>query len=38
RGYVQNVMAYAAIYDQRLNRPTIRLSERMPAIQPKKQQ
>ena len=35
RNYVQNIMAYAAIYDQRLNRPTIRLSERMPAIQPK---
>lgn len=38
RSYVQNIMAYAVIYDQRLNRPTIRLSERMPAIQPKKQQ
>lgn len=38
RNYVQNIMAYAAIYDQRLNRPSIRLSERMPAIQPKKQQ
>ncbi len=37
RHYVQNIMAYAVIYDQRLNRPTIRLSERMPAIQPRKQ-
>lgn len=36
RNYVQNIMAYAAIYDQRLNRPTIRLSERMPAIEPRK--
>ncbi|MCF6231051.1 MAG: transglycosylase SLT domain-containing protein [Gammaproteobacteria bacterium] len=35
RNYVQNIMAYTAIYDQRLNRPPIRLSERMPAIQPK---
>ncbi len=36
RNYVQNIMAYAAIYDQRLNRPATRLSERMPAIQPKR--
>ena len=35
RNYVQNIMAYAAIYDQRLNRPTIRLSDRMPAIEPR---
>jgi soluble lytic murein transglycosylase len=33
RGYVQRVFTYAAIYDHRLNRKLIRLSERMPLIQ-----
>ncbi len=36
RNYVQNIMAYIVIYDQRLGRPTIRISERMPDIQPRK--
>ena len=32
RGYVRRVMAYAVFYDQRLERPIRRLSERMPAV------
>ncbi len=35
RNYVQNIMAYAAIYDQRLGLNGTRLSERMPQIEPR---
>ncbi|MFO7592442.1 MAG: transglycosylase SLT domain-containing protein [Pseudomonadota bacterium] len=32
RQYVRRVMAYAVFYDQRLERPVVRLSQRMPRI------
>jgi soluble lytic murein transglycosylase len=35
REYVKNVMAYTVVYDHRLQRPLVRLCERMPAVAPK---
>jgi len=32
RGYVERVFTYASIYDHRLGRKLVRLSERMPPI------
>ncbi|MEE8635763.1 MAG: transglycosylase SLT domain-containing protein [Acidiferrobacterales bacterium] len=34
RDYIKNVMAYAAVYDHRLDRDPIRLCRRMPAVGP----
>lgn len=34
RGYIQRVMAYAAVYDWRLGRTVVRLSDRMPSGPP----
>lgn len=36
RHYVQTVMSYAAIFDSQRNQPVKPLSERMPAVEPKK--
>jgi len=34
RGYVQNVLAYTAVYDYRLGQKPTRLSARMPVVAP----
>ena len=35
RGYVKNVLAFAAVYEYRLGKRPTRLTERMPAISPR---
>jgi soluble lytic murein transglycosylase len=35
RNYVQRILAYAAIYDWRMERPVTSLEQRMPDIRPK---
>ncbi len=35
RGYVKNVLAFAAVYEYRLGKPPTRLARRMPAIAPR---
>ena len=35
RRYVQSVLAYATVFEWRLQRPVTRLSQRMPVIQQK---